>query len=303
SSTASVTVTINTTDTDGDGITDCDDSCPNYFGAVGDPCDAGPGVMNGEITVDCECVGEPIYVAVTSRVFLDGPYNAGQMDDNLRSLGLIPAAHPYGALHSGTETVDPAVLAVSGSDAIVDWILLELRDETTPSTIVATRAALVQRDGDIVDTDGVSEVKFFGVVDGNYHLAVRHRNHLGAMTAATYPLSQIPTDVDLTDPLEATYVTNGLNAARRDRDGVMTLWGGNANQNTVVNYNGLNNDRQVILTLLGAESFQVPQNGYYAQDVTMNGVVNYNGFNNDRQFILTTLGAASFQSPKSQQLP
>src|SRR5690606_4660192 len=284
SSTASVTVTINTTDTDGDGITDCDDSCPNYFGAVGDPCDAGPGVMNGEITVDCECVGEPIYVAVTSRVFLDGPYNAGQMDDNLRSLGLIPAAHPYGALHSGTETVDPAVLAVSGSDAIVDWILLELRDETTPSTIVATRAALVQRDGDIVDTDGVSEVKFFGVVDGNYHLAVRHRNHLGVMTAGTYPLSQIPTDVDLTDPLEATYGTN----ARRDRGGVMTMWGGNANGNANVRWFGLQNDQAYVLSVVGSATPNATVNSvYHNADVNMNGNVRWFGLQNDQSFILS----------------
>src|SRR5690606_20196567 len=179
-------------------------------------------------------------------------------------------------------------------------ILLELRDETTPSTIVATRAALVQRDGDIVDTDGVSEVKFFGVVDGNYHLAVRHRNHLGVMTAGTYPLSQIPTDVDLTDPLEATYGTN----ARRDRGGVMTMWGGNANGNTFVSYLGFQPDRQTILSAVGSTTpNEILVGVYHNADVNMNGTVSYLGFQPDRQYVLTTIGTLTPNTTISHQLP
>ena len=48
--------------------------------------------------------------------------------------------------------------------------------------VLQTRSALVQRDGDIVDIDGVSPVTFNNVASTNYTIAVRHRNHLGLST-------------------------------------------------------------------------------------------------------------------------
>ncbi len=304
-SSASVTVTVNTTDTDSDGVVDCEDSCPNFPGEIGDPCDAGPGMMNGVITVDCECVGEEIFVTVNSSLFLDGPFNTttGLMSDNLRSLGLIPSAHPYGGApwnHTGTETFDPAILAVTGNDAIVDWVLLELRDAATPATVVARRAALVQRDGDLVDTDGVSVVKFAGVPSGNYRLAVRHRNHLGVMTGTDYALSQIPTDIDLTLPGTTTYGTN----ARRTRGAVMTMWGGNANGNTNVRWFGLGNDDGVILSSVGASTPTATLSSvYHNADVNMNGQVRWFGLASDSGYLLNTIGSTTPTGTILQQLP
>jgi hypothetical protein len=303
---ASVLVTINSTDTDSDGIVDCDDSCPTLFGQNGDACDPGPGFMDGVIT-DCQCVGEEIYVEVTSSVFLDGAYVAadGLMRDDLRTNGYIPATQPYGAApwsYAGTESIGAGVLTVTGSDAIVDWVLLELRDDTTNTLVIARRAALVQRDGDIVDMDGLSPVKFDEVMPANYYLAVRHRNHLGVMTAATYALSQIPTDIDLTVSTTTTFGTN----ARRSVAGTfpaMTMWTGNANSNTLVNYSGSANDRTAILNFLGAATFLTPQAGYNSQDVNMNGVVTYSGSNNDRTTLLNSLGASTFLTPIVEQLP
>jgi hypothetical protein len=306
STSASVLVTMNTADTDGDTVLDCDDTCPTLFGQNGDACDPGPGFMNGVIT-DCQCVGEEIYVEVTSSVFLDGAYVAadGLMRDDLRSNGYIPATQPYGVApwsYAGTESIGAGVLTTTGADAIVDWVLLELRDDTTNTLVIARRAALVQRDGDIVDMDGLSPVKFDEVMPANYYLAVRHRNHLGVMTAATYALSQIPTDIDLTVSTTTTFGTN----ARRSVAGTfpaMTMWTGNANSNTLVNYSGSANDRTAILNFLGAATFLTPQTGYNSQDVNMNGVVTYSGSNNDRTTLLNSLGASTFLTPIVEQLP
>ncbi|MBK6344269.1 MAG: hypothetical protein IPF41_17280 [Flavobacteriales bacterium] len=52
----------------------------------------------------------------------------------------------------------PSVLAATGNNAIVDHVVVELRHATTPSVVVATRGALVQRDGDAVGMDGSSPV-------------------------------------------------------------------------------------------------------------------------------------------------
>jgi len=46
------------TDTDGDGVADCIDSCPDLPGGVGDSCDDGdPNTLNDVITSDCVCAG------------------------------------------------------------------------------------------------------------------------------------------------------------------------------------------------------------------------------------------------------
>lgn len=131
-------------------------------------------------------------VPLSAKAFLQGAYNnsTGLMNDDLRSQNLIPSTEPYTALAYSVENANISLkgspLTATGNDAIVDWILIELR--STPTTIITARAALIQRDGDIVDVDGVSPVFFESVTSGSYYIAIRHRNHLGAMSAAAISL-------------------------------------------------------------------------------------------------------------------
>jgi len=61
-----VTVLI---DSDGDGVCDVDDSCPDLFGQVGDACDDNNILTeNDVITADCECVGTPVPAAFNGSV-------------------------------------------------------------------------------------------------------------------------------------------------------------------------------------------------------------------------------------------
>ena len=66
------------------------------------------------------------------------------------------------------------ILTTTGNDAIIDWVFLELR--STHNEVVATRAALVQADGDLMEIDGSNEIKF-NTLSGNYYVTGRHRNH------------------------------------------------------------------------------------------------------------------------------
>lgn len=122
------------------------------------------------------------------KVFLQGV-----TDNRYGMLNQLPTSQPYtviGFEHSGTETTTKAILANSfGENSIVDWILLELRDPTKSTKILHSRAALLQLDGDVVDIDGTSPVMFPDATNGNYFVAVRHRNHLGFRTLATHSLS------------------------------------------------------------------------------------------------------------------
>ncbi len=247
-------------------------------------------------------------VDLAARVFLDGPYDAstGLMGDPLRSLGGFPMIEPYTALgyaHAGggDEFIQPDVLTVTGNDAIVDWVVLELRDAIDPALVSATRSALLQRDGDIVDVDGSSPVHF-NAAPAMYNVAVLHRNHLGAMTLDPVILDATPTPVDLTNAATSTYGTE----ARKSVWGafpVKALWAGDVNFNGVVKYTGADNDRDPVLVDIGGISPTQIATGYLPTDVNMNGVVQYIGAANDRDIILQSVGGTSPTGTRTEQLP
>jgi hypothetical protein len=246
-------------------------------------------------------------VNVAPKLFLEGAYNSGTglMNDALRTLVAFPTSDPYpglGYVHTGTGnsgTVAPATLAVTGNNAIVDWVLVQLRNSATPSTIVASRSALVQRDGDVVDLDGTSAVAF-GVPAGNYFVAVRHRNHLGVMSAAAIALSGSPVTVDFTAAATATFGTN----ARKTVGTAQTLWAGDDTFNGELKYTGSSNDRDPILVAIGSTTpNNTLANAYNSRDINLNGEVKYTGSGNDRDPILVNVGSTTPNNTRVQQLP
>lgn len=247
----------------------------------------------------------PQNVSVAPRVLLEGPYQgAGLMSDALRAASLVPTAQPYTGLGysfvngGGSEATTNGVLSATGNNAIVDWVVVEVRSASTPATIVTSRAALLQRDGDIVGTDGSSAV-IMNAPPGTYHVAVRHRNHLGIMTASPQSLSAAPLAINFTSAATATYGTQ----ARKDVSGTQVMWSGNTNFNSQLSYVGDPNDRDPILVRIGGS---VPTNtiaGYFTEDVNMNGVVSYVGDPNDRDPILVNIGGSVPTNTRTQQLP
>jgi hypothetical protein len=243
-------------------------------------------------------------VRVDAKVWLEGPYGGSAlMNDDLRATSLIPLAEPYTSLgmeqagNGGGETCSSSVLAITGPDAVVDWVRLELRSPASPSELVCSRQALLQRDGDIVDTDGVSPVAF-QANEGNYYLVVRHRNHLGCMTAAPLALSEMPTPVDLRDPATPTY---GVEARKAIGD-ASALWMGNAQPDGAMKYTGMENDRDPVLVRIGGLPTDTLQ-GYYPEDCTMDGTVRYTGAGNDRDPILLNIGGVVPTAVRLEQVP
>ncbi len=186
-------------------------------------------------------------VTVDAKIMLQGPMMnmpGTLMRDDLRTAAVLPGVEPYtdlGFTHvgGGGEVVQPLVFSVQGDDAIIDWVMLELRDFDDPSIVTETRSALLQRDGDIVDMDGTSAVRFTSEV-AKYYVAVRHRNHLGVMTAAAIDFIEgLPITIDYTSP---TFVPWGVNAQIIMPDGQQALWAGNSNLNNQLVFQGENND-------------------------------------------------------------
>ena len=297
-------------DMDSDGVCDVNDNCPNFPGQVGSPCDDGnSGTFNDVVSGTCMCMGT-LVPRVSVKVFLEGPYNSGTglMNDALRSLGTFPLTDPYPALgytHTGIGnggSVALATLSGMGNNAIVDWVLLELRSSAAPASIVASRSALVQSDGDVVELDGFSPVAF-AVVANNYYLAIRQRNHLGCMTANPVALGPTTAAVDFTTNATATYGT----AARKSVTGTFpaaVLWAGDVSFNGAIKYTGSSNDRDPILVLVGSTTPNNTITGQYTtRDVNMNGQVKYTGSGNDRDPILVNVGSTTPNNVRTQQLP
>jgi hypothetical protein len=225
------------------------------------------------------------------------------MHDSLRRQGLLPLSEPYTGLGfaitgGGGETTTLGTLAVTGNNAIVDWVLVELRSASTPTSVVRSQCALVQRDGDVVATNGTSALSL-PVTAGNYHVSIRHRNHLGAMTANPVALSGTTTAVDLTLASTGTFGSQ----AQTSGGGRSLLWRGNAVVNNRLLYVGAGNDRDAILVRVGGTTPNNVASGYFVEDVNMDGVVRYVGSNNDRDPILVNVGSTTPNAIRQEQLP
>lgn len=259
---------------------------------------------------DCDAYMVPL--RLRAKVYLKGPYTVatGRMRDDLRGLGLIPATEPYTALghtnagSGGGELVPASVLAVTGDDAVVDWVRVELRSPAAPAAVLASAHGLLQRDGDIVDVDGSSPLPLKAPA-GAYHVVVRHRNHLGCMTAAPVVFGPTAVQLDLSLVSVALY---GSGAQDLVATGRRALWPGSVVDTgtpaaTSIKYTGNGNDRDAVLSAVGGSLPTQTVVGYLNADVNLDGVVRYTGVDNDRDPILITVGGSIPTMLRSEQIP
>lgn len=283
---------------------DCNDALNTVY--VGAACDDGDSnTTNDIIGPNCTCIGESAAINASIRVFLEGPYDdaTGLMHDSLRVQAEIPHTEPYSALgysfvNGGGESVDPSLLAVTGTDAIVDWVIVELRHPQNNS-IIESHSALLQRDGDVVGNDGATQITFDQPA-GLYSILVRHRNHLGVMVSPPVALAGSPVLIDFTDPAVTTYGNSG---SRKHINGTSVLWAGDVNFDKFIKYTGSGNDRDVILQGIGGVVPTAVQPGYRQEDVNMDGTVKYTGSGNDRDPVLQNIGGTVPTNVKNAQTP
>lgn len=227
------------------------------------------------------------------KVFLQGAFQnpiVGEetlMRDNLRVANLIPTTSPY----SDGATCESTVFNVTGDNAIVDWVFVELRDALNNTIIIESQSALLQRDGDVVDTNGKSILQFTSPL-ATYFIVLKHRNHLGIMTANVVSLTGTRNTVNFTNAInQIAFGSNAQTTAGMPVDTV-GMWAGNVNSDTIVQYSGTTPDAPNILStvlndvgnFLNFPTFIV--NGYDANDINMDGKIQYTGTTPDAPFIL-----------------
>jgi hypothetical protein len=181
------------------------------------------------------------------------------------------------------------VFNVTGANAIVDWVYVELRDEVTNTLVVASTSALLQRDGDVVGVDGVSPLEF-NIASANYYITIKHRNHLGVMSKDTILLDATAKTVDFTDGSISTFGTDGQTTFGMT-GGKSGMWAGDSTGNGLVNYLGAQSE----IPSIRLQVFSDPNNsvfggppvgtyqsgGYNATDINMDGFTVYSGATTD----------------------
>jgi|GEM_PF-2688072 len=229
---------------------------------------------NNDCPVDLSVVtigsgGGAVVSNIRLKAFLEGPKGATMMFDDLRTQNLIPTSEPYTALGythvnatPGTSISNPAVFAVTGADAIVDWVFVKVHDADDPTLVMEARPALIQRDGDLVEVDGVTPFLVNNFIMCSTSISLHHRNHLGIRTAkggVEFTMNAGVATLDFTDP---TTTLVGANPAQVV-GGVQYLWAGDSTNDAAISAADRSttwNDRN--------------QFGYMLTDVNLDGIVN-----------------------------
>jgi hypothetical protein len=243
----------------------------------------------------------PTASSVGAKILLGGPLNwsTGVMRDDLRQQGLIPSTEPYSsmgyALENSGASLTASLLTATGSTAIVDWVMLELRS-VDGVTVSGRRAALVRANGQVISTTGDPQITF-NVPTVGKKLVIRHRNHLSVMATSTIATNgQV---VDFTLSSTATYGTSALKVSGSYRG----MWPGDVNSDGIIIYTGGSNDRDVVLVTIGSTVATNTVQGYSRSDANMDGWSIYTGTSNDRDLILQSIGGVVPTTVRQAQLP
>lgn len=229
----------------------------------------------------------------------------GLMRDDLRANNYLGDS-PY----SNTDfyTSAPAVVTAMANafddraeNSVVDWIFVQFRSATDSSQVLRSDQLMLQRDGDIVSSDGVSPLVLpISMIGDSFYVSIRHRNHLGVMTKQPVQITD-STTIDFSD-INGEYhsevrTIGGVNydyssVVMADVGGRYALWAGDPSRDGKVHQIGDSNR-----LLAAVASVQDPANilynydnalGYFTEDLNLDGKVKYQGATPDA-FILTRM--------------
>lgn len=186
-------------------------------------------------------------------------------------------------------TIEPTLLVVEGEDAVVDWMLLEIRDLDSEDVLEYATVVLL-RNGEIVSEEGTDIINFSNLPEGDYLVSLRHRNHLPMVAdIPIYMNVNDPPMVDFTDP---ALPIRGAHLGGVLENGARRMWAGDFNEDDKVVYQGPNNDVFALFSRVLSDEGNPDYlanylvRGYDHRDFNLDGNVIYQGPNNDRASLL-----------------
>lgn len=230
----------------------------------------------------------PQSLRLSAKAILQGAWNGSAMRTSLKTAAVLPATDPYGL------NTTPSVAPNASAAQVVDWVKVELRDASNPTIVVDQRAGFLLSNGDIVDSSYTAPLSFYNATSANYYVVIRHRNHLGVMSANPVDFSSGLGTIDFTQSATATYGTN----ARKDLGGgVMALWAGNVNADQSIRHSASPSDAtpvaNAVLNHAGNTSQSPAYTGYTGVysllDVNLDGNIFYTATPSDHAIILSNV--------------
>ncbi len=179
----------------------------------------------------------PSGVKVQAKALLEGAYDSnGDMFTTLNDNSLLSTTQPFNVApfnYNGTETADFSDLPPT----VVDWVLVEIRDDANTELVVERKAGLLLDDGTLIDIEGNVGINFDNLQEyDSYHVLLRHRNHLALASALPIELPNAVA-VDFTDP---SYVFGGTTQLSQMSDGTYCMVAGDMDSNGVITTSDFN---------------------------------------------------------------
>lgn len=266
------------------GISQCIDAgTPDTSGlSLPDKCLAGnPRIGNGVIDMGAYEYFERKELALS--VFLEGPFNGVDMDTEIAVLIDFPLTQPY--FQSPWNYLGSESLTSTPGPDVVDWILIELRDAAnaalaTNEKIISSFAGLLLSDGSVVSTNGTSNIQFFDIAEEQLFVTIKHRNHLGLISASPLNESGGIFSYNFTYSSGQAY---GTSAQKNLGTGVFGMFAGDADANETIELQ----DKSIIW------QNESGQHGYLNGDFNLDSQVN----NQDKNDILINNIGISSQIP------
>ncbi len=216
-----------------------------------------------------DCSYNPIVpiskVAAKLKIFMEGflKVDTSEMHNILAQKNLLPSLQPFNYTpfsYDGEETISEV------TDRLTDWVLVELRSKDDPSQVIQRKAALIDVDGIVHDTDQEETVEFENVDEGAYYIAIYQKSHLAILSGVPVNLTaDNPTFYDFTSSLQSAYGNEQL----VNIGGKYAMISGDFDHNGVVNNKDFNSWSTQAAKL----------NEYLSVDADGNGIINNLDFN------------------------
>jgi len=209
---------------------------------------------------------------VKVKVMIEGAFDTATNEMTTSLTSFLPTTQPFNTApfyYTGSETIAniPSIMT--------DWVLLEVREANNNSVVVEQVAAILLKNGNVVDTNSDftngnipnAGVTFSNLAFGSdYYIVVRSRNHLAVMSAIpiTFPNTAV---YDFTDNVSQAY-NFGSNQMKLI-NGKALLFAGDINGDGFVNTTDKN-----IYTQNAANFF-----GYFNADINLDFFVTTDDLN------------------------